>query len=334
MIKNERKSDVFAFINIIEKKMVVVKITSLLANQMFAYASVKSICEDKGYDFKYIHEHCRASEESFSSVDKKYGKDFDSIFSIPEKERLTSFDNGKYPSFIADDYISKYDSEYYPEALEISDDTFMIGHFLAPKYFIHRIDEVREWFNFPEDINNRANSIIDKIRCDNPKKKIVSVHFRVGGDYKTHGFLIDKNYWLDAGKRMTEKYGSIKFVVFCDKKTSFVNKFMNQYDCELVRGSLVEDLCCMTKCDAHILSNSSFSVMGALLNPTKELYVIRPSHFFAGCHHEVKGCFLDEWDVVDSKRDLMSFLEATFKIGGVRNVIYDKFHALKKIIRN
>lgn len=91
----------------------------------------------------------------------------------------------------------------------------------------------------------------------------------------------------------------------------------------------------MTKCDAHILSNSTFSMMGALLNPRKDLYVVRPSHYFTGPWTEQKGCFLDGWDVVESKRDLRSFLASVLKIGSIRNRLYDMFRYknIRRIIR-
>jgi hypothetical protein len=69
--------------------------------------------------------------------------------------------------------------------------------------------------------------------------------------------------------------------------------------------------------------------MGALLNPKDDLYVIRPSRYFCGRYGEMKGCFLDEWDIVESKHDFVSSLEVTFRIGAIRNLIYDIFYALK-----
>lgn len=305
--------------------MIVVRITSLLANQMFAYASIKTIAKDKGYDFKYIHEHCLASEASNSSVDKKYGRDFDTIFDIPKEEELSVFDSTGYVVHEEFDYIKKYDSFYYEEAKDISDNTYMKGHFISPMYFYHRIDEVREWFKFPREVDEKTTKIIEDIRRQNPEFQIVSVHFRVGQDYLLHGFLMAEDYWINAGNKMLSKFGKVKFVVFCDKKTEIVDKFMKKFDCEIVRGSLVEDMCSMTKCDAHILSNSTFSMMGALLNPRKDLYVVRPSRYFTGPWTEQKGCFLDGWDVVESKRDPRSFVASVLKIGSIRNRLYDRF---------
>ena len=88
---------------------------------------------------------------------------------------------------------------------------------------------------------------------------------------------------------------------------------------------MVEDMCCMTKCDAQIIANSTFSMMGALLNPKKNLYVIRPSHYFTGPWSEQKNCFLDEWDIVESKRDVRGFIASALKIGSIRNRFYDMF---------
>lgn len=306
--------------------MIVVRITSLLANQMFAYASIKAIAKDKGYDFKYIHEHCLASEGSNSSIDKKYGRDFDTIFDIPKEEELSVFDSTGYVVHEEFDYIKRYDSFYYEEAKDISDSTYMKGHFISPKYFYHRIDEVREWFKFPREVNEKAAKTIEDIRRKNPKSQIVSVHFRVGQDYLLHGFLMAADYWINAGNKMLSKFGKVKFVVFCDKKTEIVDKFMKKFDCEIVRGSLVEDMCSMTKCDAHILSNSTFSMMGALLNPRKDLYIIRPSHYFTGPRSEQKDCFLDEWDIVESKRNLKGYVYSSLKLGSIRNRLYDMFH--------
>lgn len=306
--------------------MIVVRITSLLANQMFAYAAVKSIAKDKGYDFKYIHKRCRVSEGSNSSVDKKYGRDFDTIFSIPESEKLDEFDKKGFIEHEELRFIKKYNSFYYREAMEISDNTYMKGHFICPKYFIHRIDEVREWFAFPQEVDKDSINRIDEIRKRNPGKTIVCVHFRVGQDYLLHGFLIDASYWMKAAEQMISRFKDVKFIVFCDKKTDCVKRFLDKYDCELMKGSLVEDMCLMTKCDAYILSNSTFSMMGALLSSSGTPYVIRPSHYFTGPRSEQKNCFLDDWDIVEARRNLKSFVLSMLKIGSIRNRIYDIFH--------
>lgn len=305
--------------------MIVVRITSQLANQMFAYASIKSIAKDKGYKFRYIHEYCNASEISYSTADKKYGRDFDTIFPIPKKEELKSLDNLSLTEHEEYEYIKKYDSFYYKEAIEIKDNTYMKGHFICPKYFIHRINEVRQWFQFPKEIDEKSSKLISNIRNKNLGKKIISVHFRVGQDYLLHGFLMKSAYWINAAEKAQKKFGNVKYIVFCDKQTKIVNQFLKKYDCEIIRGSLVEDLCSMTKCDAHILSNSTFSMMGALLDP-KNGYTIRPSHYFTGPRTEQKDCFLDDWDVVDSQRDYMSFLFSTLRLGSIRNKLFDLIH--------
>ncbi len=134
---------------------------------------------------------------------------------------------------------------------------------------------------------------------------------------------MDYSYWKNAAKKILEKFPDSKFLIFCDKKSSFVDKFIEEFSGELIQGSLVEDLCCMTKCDAYILSNSTFSMMGALLNVIGNPYVIRPEHYFTGPYSEQKNCFLDQWDVVNSKRNIRGKILSTLKIGSIRNKIYD-----------
>ena len=306
--------------------MVVVRITSQLANQMFAYASIKTIAQEHGFEFKYIHEYCLASERANASVDKKYGSNFDTIFPIPIEEKLTHIEKNIFTEHEEYEYIKKYNSFYYKEAIQINDNTYMKGHFISPKYFIHNIKKVKEWFRFPDDIEKETAETMQKIRNKNPKRKIVAVHFRVGNDYLLRGYLMNRSYWIEAAEYMLQKYGEVKFIVFCDKKTSAVEKFLNKYDCYFLHGSLVEDLCCMTKCDAYIISNSTYSMMGALLSNQAEPDVVRPSHYFTGYRTEQKNCFLDEWKVIDSKRDFRGFLFSLLKAGSIRNKIYDLAH--------
>ena len=68
--------------------MIVAQPTNNLANQMFTYASVKSIALDKNCEFKYLHKYATYAERKNSSIDKNYGQDFDTIFNIPTVERI------------------------------------------------------------------------------------------------------------------------------------------------------------------------------------------------------------------------------------------------------
>lgn len=51
--------------------MVIVKLADQLGNQMFAYASIKSMCIDKGYSFGYYR--VPLAKKYINDSDKKYG---------------------------------------------------------------------------------------------------------------------------------------------------------------------------------------------------------------------------------------------------------------------
>ena len=319
--------------------MLVIKITSLLANQMFAYASAKSIALDNGYEFRYMHAHAGIAESRNSSYDKKFGKDFDTIFDIPESEKVDVLPDSVDKIHSEDPYIKKYDSFYYEDVRYVEDNTLLLGHYISPQYFYHRLNDVQEWFKFPKEIDEQVMEEISFIRKSIGNNKLISVHFRVGTDYRNYGYLMHENYWLNAGKYMVNIIGKdITFLVFYDKKTKAIKKFMKKYNCIVCHGSLVHDMCAMTKCDGHILSNSTFSMMGALLNKNNPQHVIRPSKYPIGPFSLQKNSFLDVWEVVESKRNKFAWLCGLLQIGRIRNKLtntlgkYIKIQKEKKVL--
>lgn len=300
--------------------MLVIKITSLLANQMFAYASAKAIALDNGYEFKYIHAHAGIAESRNSSYDKKFGKDFDTIFKIPACEEVAEIPQAIRTVHNEDIYIRKYNSFFHDEVRHVEDNTLLLGHYICPQYFYHRLDEVQKWFAFPDEIEKKVTNEIKEIRSKIGCDRLISVHFRVGTDYKNYGYLICDDYWLNAGERMLERVGKdATFLVFYDRKTKAVEKFIQRFKCIKCHGSLVHDMCAMTKCDGHILSNSTFSMMGALLNKNNPKDVIRPSKYPIGPFNLQNNSFWDDWDIVESKRDKFSWLCGLLQVGRIRN---------------
>ncbi len=74
-----------------------------------------------------------------------------------------------------------------------------------------------------------------------------------------------------------------------------VNDFLQKYDCEVCRGSLVHDLCMMSKCHWQIICNSSFSIMSAVLNANQDQTILRPSVYPVGLDFQKDDCFAEEW---------------------------------------
>lgn len=139
--------------------MLVVKLSDQLGNQMFAYAAVKSIALDKGFEFGVCNEY----DNQFlkNDTDEKFGNTLTSIFPQIRQEIVSELSN--YANF---QEITNYQSKssIQKTAYEVMDNTLMLGHYISPLYFMHRIDEVREWFTLPAEILKKAEKHCQKLR--------------------------------------------------------------------------------------------------------------------------------------------------------------------------
>lgn len=202
--------------------MLISELSDQFRTQMFAYAALKTIAIDLGMDFRIICNLVRM--QLINNTEVKFGNSIYSIFPNTQNE-----------------YIDEVPSDYklYREnttihckivlkkdALNVEDNTLLVGHYICLKYFEHRIDEVRRWFEFPEEIELISSKLIDDIKekIDNKDAKLVSVQFRYGHDYRSGGFMLNGNYWFKAAKRLKKLLDSESvFVVFYDKRTKLVN---------------------------------------------------------------------------------------------------------------
>lgn len=79
--------------------------------------------------------------------------------------------------------------------------------------------------------------------------------------------MLAKHYWNNAAQQLLqEENANIVFLVFYDKKTRLVKSFIKNHQSETLHYSLFKDFSLISKCDFHIVCNSSFSVMAALMD--------------------------------------------------------------------
>ena len=281
--------------------MLILQVSDQLGNQMFAYAAVKSIALDLNYKFGLYHE--KTNSNLCNDSDEIFGHFIDTIFESIRSEIVVEIPK-KYHFYRENTTIHSH-MAYKEEAYKVNENTVMAGHYICPRYFEHRIDEVRKWFSFPEEIEGYSKKLIDDVRAKygDKKLKIISVHFRNAEDYRNGGFMINDGYWFKAAKALKKKIGFIPvFVVFYDKKTKLVERFIKEFNAFDIHHSLVVDMCTISKCDAHIVCNSSFSIMSALLNKNNPL-VFRPSKFYIPDGSMPDDVFPSSWNVVKVRRN-------------------------------
>lgn len=292
--------------------MLILQISDQLGNQMFAYAAVKSIALDLNYKFGLYHE--KTNSDLCNDSDEIFGHLIDTIFKNIRSEIVEEIPE-KYQFYRENTTIHSHRA-YLAEAYKVDENTVMTGHYICPGYFEHRIDEVRKWFSFPEEVDDYAKKLIDDVRSKygDKKLKIVSAHFRNADDYRNGGFMLNDNYWFKAAEALKMKSGFIfVFAVFYDKKTKLVERFIKEFNAFEIHYSLVVDMCTISKCDAHIVCNSSFSIMSALLNKNNPL-VFRPSKFYIPDGSMPDDVFPSSWNVVKASRNEWLEYKRKFKL--------------------
>jgi len=285
--------------------MLICKLSDQLGNQMFAYASIKSIAKDKGLDFKVYNEY----DNQFlkNDTDQNFGCNLTTIFNI--KDEIIENIPPNYESFLENTTIYSQ-SSLQEEALKVKDNTIMRGHYISPLYFLHRLSEVQTWFKFPDVIEEETESILSNIKKKYPSNtKFCSVHFRNALDYRIKGYMLDSYYWEKAAQQvLKEKNENIIFIIFYDRYSKIIGRFSNKYKSEIVHNSLIKDFNLISKCDYHIVCNSSFSIMAALMDKKSNNNTYCPSIWPVPKGYFPIDTYPSCWKKVKTTRNKISFI--------------------------
>jgi hypothetical protein len=228
-----------------------------LGNQMFQYANLLGVKYKLGYDI-----HLTKNQIDTSML-------------------VESFD---LKECVLLDVEEIYNNETYlenchcfdPNVFKVDDNTNLRGYFQTEKYFSHCADVVKKEFTFKESIVSNCEILLKELK----NKNLVSIHVR-RTDYLSlthiHGkFNLD--YYKQAIDLFTEP--NTFFVVVSDDINWCKNNF--QYENFIFsNGDTNFDLCLQSKCNHHIISNSTFSWWGAWLGENKNKKVVAPKKWFS-----------------------------------------------------
>jgi len=166
----------------------------------------------------------------------------------------------------------------------VNDGQQVVGYFQSPKYW-HNIEaEIRRQFMFDGPFSDFTNSVETEIT----KNLAVAVHVRRGDYLKlshTH-HVLGTDYYSHAIAFMEErtKNQAVYFVFsndldWAEKHLPIPNQ-RKRIVRNLSEGRDFEDLYLMTKCQHHIIANSSFSWWGAFLASGEGQQVAAPARWF------------------------------------------------------
>ncbi len=255
-----------------------------LGNQMFQYASLRGIAENKGYDFT-VPNHKKIFDDGLGN---KLRIEIFDCFHLYNVRHTGMLHNGHAP--VIQEKHFHFDKSLFdlcPDEISLS------GFFQSEKWFKNIESSIREDFTFYDEIMIPCKEMMDDI--DNA----VSLHVRRGD------FLVNSanhnNLGLDYYEEALSKFDDDRqVIVFSDDPEWCKEQSLFENDRFLVAEGNVNyvDMCLMSFCTGHIIANSSFSWWGAWL--AKSQKVIAPKNWFGENlkNNDTKDIYLEDWEVI------------------------------------
>ena len=239
-----------------------------LGNQMFQYASLRGIADNRGYDFGI-------PPSKFENVWNDHQLfDVFELVNLP-KSNIKLLDSGYAP--IAKERHFEFDEFLYNQC---PNEVTLFGFFQTEKYFQKIRSSILEDFTFRQHILEPCKEMIENVK--NP----ISLHVR-RTDYLTNPnhVSLPLNYYEVALK---EFESDRPVIVFSDEPKWCSEQELFSSDRFMISESNnnAVDMCLMSLCSSHIIANSSFSWWGAWLSNSDK--VIAPKLWF-GPENEEKN---------------------------------------------
>jgi len=191
----------------------------------------------------------------------------------------------------------------YNEIILSTDKSYILdGYFQSPKYINKYRNQILELFTLPDPIMRKINEIYENIvNKFDPNCKFTSLHVR-RGDYLIHKeiFLnLNNDYYTKAIQYFDKNCVYLIFsddITWCKENFDYIDKKVF-----IENLSNYEDLFLMSKCDNHIIANSSFSWWGAWLNNKDDKIIVAPKPWINTIYsptHDISDIYDENWRIV------------------------------------
>lgn len=225
-----------------------------MGNQLFRYVTTRVLAKDKGFEFGMVRPD-RFKGRDFMKLDM--GVPIDVPWELERGTgRVVLVDRPVWEEKKVTDQNGVDIRSYDPEINFVEDGMVIDGSFEDPRYFEHRLDEIREWLTV-EPMKLRSNLCV--------------IGFR-GGEFTIFPDLfLTKDYWHTAIAFMLEWNPSMTFEVHTDDPLSAA-RFFPTYP-------IIHNIEVNWRSVRHaryvIMANSSFYIMPALLGSAEKIIAPR-----------------------------------------------------------
>lgn len=273
--------------------MKIVNILGGLGNQMWQYAMLVALRE------KFKDEEVYYNTSFFNGYPLHNGFELERIFNITAKQATAKSIRKVYYPFIGHYFFHRLYTHFCPvlktevrestpyrkKVFEQIGDFYYNGYWADHRYFDFCREDLLKEFSLKEPLDNQNSNFLNSIK----DRYVCSLHIRRGDYLKDPDFIgiCDLDYYRSAIKIIFSKIDKpITFLVFSNDitwcrenlNTSFCGNDVIYVDWN--KGSeSYKDLYIMSRCNANIIANSSFSWWGAYLNEMPNKIVISPSRY-------------------------------------------------------
>lgn len=270
-----------------------------LGNQMFQYAALRGIAANREFDWSIPPPGTSGVDEFGCENNYCMFETFKLPHAIPEHHGVSM----KFPWAIWKEF--HFNEELFNNC---PDNVNLDGYFQTQKYFEKIEKEIREDFQFQDDIYNPCKEMMDSLGED----RKLFLHIRRGDPKLPWAYVNLQNahpvqtweYYEEALSYFPEDIPVLVFsdvIEWCKEQEFFKpDRFIfSETTDEFYDGQRVPwtDLCLMSLCTDAIIANSSFSWWGAWLidNPNKT--IIAPKKWFGSQfdHYKMDDLIPEGW---------------------------------------
>lgn len=202
-----------------------------------------------------------------------------------------------------------YEPQFHYSLNWIEDNKDYHGWLQSDKYFTSK-EDVKKLFEFQETFA----SIVRAKHAVKLERPTIAISIRRGDFVGNENYeLLPIKYYI--GALLKFDYENYNLLFFSDDMSYCRTHFECLPNAFFIDADPIEQLCLMTMCENHIISNSTFSWWGAYLSESKR--VIRPLYNFSVSYKEKgnddKDYYCEDWEVFDHKDLLYGDFEKFFK---------------------
>lgn len=289
--------------------MIIVHLRGGIGNQLYQYAAAKSLSLSSQNELKlYFEDTNRFTNRTYAL----------GAFNIPEpiasRSEVAGFrpDRGIVRSIKKQlglnidkkQVLEKENFIFDPHFFDLKGDIFLSGYWQHLDYIRPFEAAIRKSFEFSVPPTGENKVMLERIKSS---EQAVSVHIR-RGDYVSMsqhtGFRsLTNEYYQKAASLILEEVTNPVFFIFSDEPDWVKDSFEFDFPKVVVdinhEQAAHEDLRLMSRCDHHIIANSTFSWWGAWLNPSSDKIVFAPRQWK---EHETEehreGRFPSSWRLI------------------------------------